>query len=244
MNYYSVCSKNAGHLPQPCAQALQCNIIKLFKEMCSFGKDAQLVLPGQLLAEASEAKGHAVGTGAYISAQGDVRSSQAGVVVKEDLFPNNTTNISDKACIRWSVVPPSINTANLEAGSCDAVLKIGDVVLCRVVKLMLNQISCDIISVDDMMLRTSARGVVRREDIRKSETDQVNMLDCFRPGDIIRATILSLGDSKQYLLSTADKDGGVRFAMSKNGNVMQPVSWLLMSDPVTGLTEARKVAMP
>jgi exosome complex component CSL4 len=210
--------------------------------MSSFGgEDAQIVLPGQLLVEAREANEHEVGIGAYISTQGDVRSCQVGVVVREDV--DNKTNASSKA-FRWSVVPPSITSSDMQIVSCDAVLKIGDVVLCRVVKLMLNQISCDIIAVDDMKLRTSARGVVRREDIRQTETDQVCILDCFRPGDILRATILSLGDSKQYFLSTADKDGGVRFAMSKSGNVMQPVSWLLMSDPLTGLTEARKVAMP
>ena len=90
------------------------------------------------------------------------------------------------------MVPPSSTTGGTKTKACYAVMKIGDVVLCRVVKSMLNQISCDIIAVDDMKLRTSVRGVVRREDIRQTETDQVCILDCFRPGAILRATILSL----------------------------------------------------
>lgn len=198
------------------------------------------MLPGQLLVDADEAQGHEVGIGAYINNQGDVRSCQAGIVVIETHFQNTSSMPST----RWSVVHPSITTGNLQTVHCDAALKIGDVVLCRVAKLMLNQVSCDIIAVDDMQLRTSARGVIRREDIRQTETDQISLLDCFRPGDVLRASVVSLGDSRQYSLSTADQDGGVRFALSSAGNVMQPVSWLQMQDPVTGLIELRKVALP
>lgn len=45
-------------------------------------------------------------------------------------------------------------------------------------------------------------------------------------GDIVRGAIISLGDSKQYYLSTADVELGVFHAKSQiNGNIMVPVSW-------------------
>jgi len=200
---------------------------------------SKIALPGQLLVEAREAQAHEVGIGAYKTSQGDVRSCQAGVVIEE-----NIQSATGRASIRWSVVPPSVTTGNLQTVLCDAALKVGDVVLSRVTHIMSNQVSCDIIAVDDMQLRTSARGVIRREDVRQTETDQASLLECFRPGDIVRAAIVSLGDSRQYFLSTADQDGGVRFAMSIDGNVMQPVSWQQMRDPVSGLLEPRKVAVP
>lgn len=32
---------------------------------------------------------------------------------------------------------------------------------------------------------------------------QVVIYDCFRPGDVVRAEVLSLGDARSYYLSTA-----------------------------------------
>jgi exosome complex RNA-binding protein Csl4 len=38
------------------------------------------------------------------------------------------------------------------------------------------------------------------QDVRSTEVDRVEMSKCFRPGDIVRARIVSLGDSRQYYL--------------------------------------------
>jgi exosome complex RNA-binding protein Csl4 len=46
---------------------------------------------------------------------------------------------------------------------------------------------------------------------------QVVMYDCFRPGDIVRAKVLSLGDARSYHLSTADNSLGVVRAKSLAG---------------------------
>ena len=109
---------------------------------------------------------------------------------------------------------------------------------------MLNQVSCEILTVNETELRYTARGVIRREDVRVTETDQLHMQECFRPGDIVRAVIISLGDARQYFMSTASEDSGVCFAYSKEGHMMQPLSWKEMQDPVTNTKEARKVAKP
>lgn len=46
---------------------------------------------------------------------------------------------------------------------------------------------------------------------------QVVMYDCFRPGDVVRAKVLSLGDARSYHLTTADNALGVVHAKSLAG---------------------------
>lgn len=72
-----------------------------------------------------------------------------------------------------------------------------------------------------------------------------------------------MGDQQHYYLSTVADELGVVLAVSadhgggggggsggtgmekaKGGNLMYPVSWREMRDPVTGVTESRKVARP
>lgn len=68
------------------------------------------------------------------------------------------------------------------------------------------------------------------------------MYKCFRPGDIIRAKVISLGDAHSYILSTAENELGVIFAESEAGAAMVPVSWCHMQCPKTKAKENRKVA--
>ena len=43
---------------------------------------------------------------------------------------------------------------------------------------------------------TDFQGVIRAQDVRSTEKDSVVLKECFRPGDIIRATVISLGDAR------------------------------------------------
>lgn len=76
-------------------------------------------------------------------------------------------------------------------------------------------------------------GVVRQQDVRATEKDKVRLADSFRPGDIVRATVvsrlgegcsqkgftdmqackISLGDARSYYLSTASNHLGVVYAL-------------------------------
>jgi exosome complex component CSL4 len=58
---------------------------------------------------------------------------------------------------------------------------------------------------------------LRKEDIRATEKDKVEIYKSFRPGDIVQARVSSLGDSQSYFLSTAENELGVIFAMSEAG---------------------------
>lgn len=88
------------------------------------------------------------------------------------------------------------------------------------------------------------QALIRKEDVRAVEKDRVVLDEMFRVGDIVRGSVISLGDQSFYYLSTARNDLGVVMARSEAGNMMFPVSWKEMRDPVTGAGEQRKVARP
>jgi exosome complex component CSL4 len=87
-------------------------------------------------------------------------------------------------------------------------------------------------------------GMIRSRDVRAFEKDKVEMYKSFRPGDVVRAEVLSLGDSRNYLLTTAKNELGVVYAQSIAGAAMVPISWCEMQCPATSTTEHRKVAKP
>lgn len=60
----------------------------------------------------------------------------------------------------------------------------------------------------------------------------------------MRIPQISLGDQANYYLTTARNELGVIMAKSEAGNTMFPISWKEFRDPITGLTETRKVAKP
>ena len=55
---------------------------------------------------------------------------------------------------------------------------------------------------------------------------------------------ISLGDQANHYLATTKNELGVVVAISEAGNTMYPVSWNEFEDPITGVSEARKVAKP
>ncbi|CAH8387861.1 unnamed protein product [Eruca vesicaria subsp. sativa] len=118
----------------------------------------------------------------------------------------------------------------------------GSIVLVRVTKVMARMASVDILCVGPKAVREKFAGIIRQQDVRETEIDKVDMHQSFRPGDIVRAMVLSLGDSRAYYLSTAKNELGVVSAESAAGETMVPISWTEMQCPLSGQTEQRKVA--
>ena len=73
--------------------------------------------------------------------------------------------------------------------------------------------------------------------------DDIKIEMCYRPGDIVKAEVISLGDRRNYLLSTAKPELGVLNGNSENGNDMKAISYSEMEDTITGEKETRKVAI-
>mmetsp|Transcript_9038 Transcript_9038/g.16593 ORF Transcript_9038/g.16593 Transcript_9038/m.16593 type:complete len:192 (+) Transcript_9038:49-624(+) len=130
-------------------------------------------------------------------------------------------------------------------GAACAVPEVGAMVIARVVRMSQDRAECDIVSVGDTPLRERFRGVIRKQDIRFFEVDKIQMTECFRAGDFVRAQVLAAGDARSYVLSTALSDHlGVILAQSVAGAAMSPISWCYMKCPLTGQKEKRKVAKP
>ena len=119
---------------------------------------------------------------------------------------------------------------------------IADVVIARVITINPRLATVDILAVGDTPVPHRCSGVVRIQDVRATEIDKVQLHLCFRPGDLIRAEVLSLGDARSYFLSTAKNELGVVGARSLSGEMMVPISWQEMQCPKSKIVEKRKVA--
>eukprot|EP00299_Pterocystis_sp_00344_P008492 c3248_g1_i1.p1 GENE.c3248_g1_i1~~c3248_g1_i1.p1 ORF type:complete len:186 (+),score=24.96 c3248_g1_i1:51-608(+) len=119
---------------------------------------------------------------------------------------------------------------------------IGDIVTGKVTKVSRRVMNMTIMCVGSKTLRDDFNGIVRVENVRPHDIDKVEMYKCFRPGDVVRAEVISLGDSRSYVLSTAKAELGVVFAQSLAGETMQPVNHEQMRCPLTNTIEHRKVA--
>merc|ERR1739848_210115 len=125
-----------------------------------------------------------------------------------------------------------------------AVPSIGDIVTAKITSVNSRFAKVMIECIRDITLNEPFRGQIRKEDIREFEKDKIEMYKSFRPGDIILARVLSLGEaSSGYLLSTAENELGVAIAKSEtSGDKMIPVSWTEMQCPKTYNKEFRKIA--
>ncbi|KAJ4388674.1 exosome 3'-_5 exonuclease subunit ski4 (Csl4) [Gnomoniopsis smithogilvyi] len=139
---------------------------------------------------------------------------------------------------------PELPTISVSRHAREVLPQVGNVVLCRVTRITPRQAVVAILVCGETVLEAEWQGVIRVQDVRATEKDRCKIYESFRPGDIVRASVISLGDQSNYYLSTASNEYGVIMAVSEAGNVMYPVSWKEYKDPETGLSEARKVAKP
>ncbi|CAM0134871.1 hypothetical protein VKS41_000560 [Umbelopsis sp. WA50703] len=121
---------------------------------------------------------------------------------------------------------------------------VGSTVTGRITKVNPRFASVSINVVEDTPCKEDFQGVIRVQDVRATDRDKVKIYNSFRPGDIIRAEVISLGDARSYYLSTAKNELGVIFAKSVAGETMIPISWQEMQCPRTKVIEYRKCAKP
>ena len=203
---------------------------------------ATVVIPGQVLGSTST---HTAGPGTHVF-ESKIYASIIGSVV--------TLPSPDKACKPVLTVPRHGSDPASQSQSMLPV--VGMTVLCRITRMQQRQASVSILAVDasssTIVPDTASasndemqfQAILRREDVRSAEKDRVVMNEMFRVGDIVRATVISLGDERSYYISTAGNEFGVVVARSGAGNAMVPASWKEMRDVVTGSGEGRKVAKP
>ncbi|KAI0859175.1 hypothetical protein F4860DRAFT_483332 [Xylaria cubensis] len=219
------------------------------------GQAQTVAMPGQLLGPSNK---YGAGPGTHIY-ESNLYSSLLGTIsiTQPDKAPGpakrmhriaalNTSNASSttSSLSTISVCPAGGSTAEQQQDKREVLPEVGDVVLCRVTRITPREATMAILIVGDAVLSAQWQGVVRVQDVRATEKDRVKIYESFRPGDIVRAQVISLGDQANYYLSTANNELGVIMATSEAGNTMLPVSWKEYKDPETGLSEGRKVAKP
>jgi len=198
---------------------------------------ATVTVPGQVLAPTSS---HVAGPGTHVY-DNNILASIAGPIV--------TTPAPQKKGKSTISIPRSASQTPLPA--------VNAIVLARVIRVQPRQLVVSILpvapgsSASSLMAYTTMtnddlqhQAILRREDVRAFEKDKIVMNDMFRVGDIVRATVISLGDERSYYISTTGNEFGVVVARSAAGNAMVPASWKEMKDVVTGKGEPRKVAKP
>nr|GLL17490.1 exosome complex component CSL4 [Ipomoea trifida] len=185
-----------------------------------------LVTPGEVLGSALDYK---AGRGAYLSAQHKIVC--ASITGVRSFIPPPSDSSDQRLTVEV--------TGHKAHGP---VPQPGAVVIARVTKVMARMASADIMCVGFQAVREKFTGIIRQQDVRATEIDKVDMHLSFRPGDIVRALVLSLGDARAYYLSTAKNELGVVSAESVAGATMVPISWTEMQCPLTGQVEQRKVA--
>ncbi|KAE8154965.1 exosome component EXOSC1/CSL4-domain-containing protein [Aspergillus avenaceus] len=223
-----------------------------------------LAIPGQCLGPASS---YAAGPGTHVQ-QANVYASIAGPVVVNPSAKGKAT-LSVTRSPNSTGPKPASATDKPTKQKFNTLPTVDSVVLARVTRVQKRQATVSILVVLDGRAKasdndnveailTSAanpenhsssdelrfQALIRKEDVRAVEKDRVVMDEMFRVGDIVRGSVISLGDQSFYYLTTARNDLGVVMARSEAGNMMFPVSWKEMRDSVTGQAELRKVARP
>ena len=199
---------------------------------------ATVAIPGQVLGTTAT---HDAGLGTHAT-EAQIFASISGQV--------NTSTRSD----RGSKATFSI-TSREPSSARNRLPVVGSVVTCRITRVQQRQATGSILLLgyDKIDLVPEAfssndeyqfQALLRREDVRQSEKDKVVMNEMFRTGDIIRGTVISIGDERTYYINTIGNDFGVVIARSESGNAMIASSWKEMQDVVTGQRELRKVAKP
>ncbi|KAH7032793.1 uncharacterized protein B0I36DRAFT_100687 [Microdochium trichocladiopsis] len=205
---------------------------------------AQVAVPGQLLGSTDK---YIAGPGTHVR-ESNLYASLLGTVAvaQPDKAPGPSKRLN--RIISSQAGPlPTISVSRpgaVHEKQREVLPEVGNIVLCRVTRIQPRQATVAILVVGDTVLEADWQGIIRVQDVRATEKDRVKIYESFRPGDIVRAQVISLGDQANYYLATASNELGVIMATSEAGNTMFPVSWKEYKDPETGLSEARKVAKP
>ncbi|EXJ56105.1 hypothetical protein A1O7_09036 [Cladophialophora yegresii CBS 114405] len=204
-------------------------------------------VPGQILSNTST---HVPGPGTHVYETNILASILGHTLI---------TSSRDKKS-KATISVPRESTPTLTSINNNVVLpKVGSTVLCRVTRIRQRELNASILTVvssapapdteiipythlttDDLQFQA----ILRREDIRTHSDVTTTIASSYRVGDIILASVISLGDERNYYISTAGNEFGVVVATSEGRNAMVPMSWKEMRDVVTGKGESRKVAKP
>lgn len=183
-----------------------------------------LAIPGQLLGPASKYKPgpgvHLYESNLYSSLLGAVEVSQPASqssASSSNQGPSRritriTQNLPSRAGAGAPSELPTISVARGAGGPAaggarkqrEVLPQVGNTVLCRVTRITPRQAVVAILVCGETVLGAEWQGVIRVQDVRATEKDRVKVYESFRPGDIVRASVVSA----TILCFPAGKSGG------------------------------------
>lgn len=143
--------------------------------------------PGQLLGPTTK---HAAGPGTHVHGS-NVCSSLLGTVAvaQPEKAPGPARRLTRITAAALPTV--SVSRSGGVAAKREVLPEVGNVVLCRVTRIQPRQATVAILVVADAVLDGEWQGVIRVQDVRATEKDRVKIYESFRPGDIVRAQVVS-----------------------------------------------------
>ena len=200
--------------------------------MSETGKINSYVMPGEWI---GNIKNYESGNGTYIDSNNDIISNCFGKTKLMKLSKNNSNN-KKRIKLKGQLMVKHFKND-------DIIPKVGDIIIGKIIKITSNHAITEIIYVNNNIItNNTCIGIIRKQDIRKIDIDNIQIYKCFRQNDIIKAKIISLGNLKNYYLSTVDSNFGVIIGYSIFGHKMIPISWNKMQCKQTKVIEMRKVA--
>lgn len=176
-----------------------------------------LAIPGQLLGPASKYKPgpgvHLYESNLYSSLLGSVAISQPASQSSSSSSNQGlskritriTQNLPSRAAAGGAGAPSELPTISVSRGAGggasiggakqqqrEVLPQVGNTVLCRVTRITPRQAVVAILVCGETVLGAEWQGVIRVQDVRATEKDRVKVYESFRPGDIVRASVVSV----------------------------------------------------
>jgi exosome complex component CSL4 len=155
-----------------------------------------VAVPGQLLSSSSE---YLPGPGTHIHNSNLYASILGPVTKKNPPKPVGPQKRLTKITPAGPVALPTISIgrnismASSKAGATkqEILPEVNSTVLCRVTRITPRQANVAILVVGETVLDGEWQGLIRVQDVRATEKDKVKIFESFRPGDIVRAVVVS-----------------------------------------------------
>jgi exosome complex component CSL4 len=168
----------------------------------------------------------------------DYSLGEIGVYKKDDKI---YSSLSGEVSINSTFKPPKISVTNKLS---EYLPKVNDEVYLKITKVTRNVALGEISSTKERPIRVPILGLIKSENI-KQDYKEVDLFDCFVPGDVVFCKVLSIDQTNYVYLSTQDHSYGVVFARSPlTKSLMLPLNFEKMMCLDTNLKETRKVAKP
>ncbi len=171
-----------------------------------------------------------------------VPGERLGVI--EEFIPDSGTYVKDGVIFSKIVGHALVDLLNKRVSvyplvNGELVPKVSSIVVGQIGNAQSDNVLVRIFKIENKRLSGEFSGILHISDVSDRYIDSMN--DVCKPGDIVRAKVIS-GKNRIFHLSTNDKNLGIEYAFcSRCGNLLEPQRYELHC-PKCGNTENRKIA--